>query len=130
MEYHDFIGKVQNRARLGTTGEAVSATRATLEVLGQRLQQGEAAHLAAQLPSEVAVYLKNGSPGETFGVEEFFERVGKSENVNTPEAVHHARAVVSVVQEAVSKGQTTDVRAQLSDEYDPLFESGSEGKMD
>lgn len=129
MQYHEFIGKVQNRARLGTTGEAVRATRATLEVLGQRLHQGESEHLASQLPAEVAVFLENDHPDEAFGVEEFFERVGTRENVNLPEAAHHARAVISVVKEAVSKGQFNDVRAQLPEEYDPLFESGSEGEM-
>jgi uncharacterized protein (DUF2267 family) len=129
MQYHEFIGKVQNRARLGTTGEAVRATRATLEVLGQRLYHGEAAHLASQLPTEIGVFLKNDHPDEAFGVEEFFERVSTRENVDVPDAAHHARAVISVVKEAVSKGQFNDVRAQLPEEYDPLFESGSEGEM-
>lgn len=129
MQYHEFIGKVQNRARLGTTGEAVRATRATLEVLGERLHHGEAGHLASQLPSEVAVFLENDRPDEAFGVDEFFERVGTREKVDVPDAAHHARAVISVVKEAVSKGQVNDVLAQLSPEYDPLFESGSEGEM-
>lgn len=129
MQYHEFIGRVQNRARLGTTGEAVRATRATLEVLGERLHHGEAAHLASQLPEEVAVFLRDDQSDEAFGVEEFFERVGMKEKVDVPDAVHHARAVISVVQEAVTKGQIKDVRSQLPEEYDPLFESGSEGEM-
>lgn len=129
MQYHDFIGKVQHRARLGTTEEAVRATRATLEVLGQRLYGGEANNLAAQLPQEVGNYLTDSGESQTFGVDEFFERVSQSSNVDLPDAAHHARAVISVIQEAVSAGQMEDVRAQLSDEYDPLFEAGSEGEM-
>lgn len=129
MQYHEFIGKVQNRARLGTAGEAVRATRATLEVLGQRLHHGESEHLASQLPEEVAIFLENDHPDEAFGVEEFFERVGTREKVDLPKAVHHARAVISVVKEAVSEGQFDDVRGQLPEEYDPLFDSGSEGEM-
>jgi uncharacterized protein (DUF2267 family) len=50
MTYDEFIGQVHHRARLGTTGDAVRATRATLEVLGERLFGGEAKDLAAQLP--------------------------------------------------------------------------------
>jgi uncharacterized protein (DUF2267 family) len=129
MQYHEFIGQVQHRARLGSTGEAVRATHATLEVLGQRLFGGQANKLASQLPSEVGHYLTEGQVSETFGVEEFFVRVSERENVDLPDAVHHARAVVSVVQEAVTPGEIDKVRAQLPDEYDPLFESGSEGEM-
>lgn len=53
MKYDEFMGMVQNRARLASTGEAVRATRATLQTLGQRLFGGEAKDLAAQLPQEV-----------------------------------------------------------------------------
>jgi len=129
MQYHDFIGKVQNQARLGTTGEAVRATRATLEVLGKRMHETEAKHLAAQLPAEVGNFLIDGQENQTFGLDEFFERVSKSANVDLPDAAHHARAVIAVVREAVSMGQMEDVRAQLPDEFDPLFEGGSEGDM-
>ena len=59
MNYHDFMGHVQNRARLGTTGEAVHATRATLNVLSQRLYGDMSDNLAAQLPEEIGDYLKN-----------------------------------------------------------------------
>lgn len=129
MQYHEFIGKVQNRARMGTTAEAVRATRATLEVLGERLYGGAADDLAAQLPSEVRNYLTDGEESNTFGLDEFFERVSKNENVDLPDAAHHARVVMSVVQDASSHGQIKDIRAQLPEEYDPLFESGSEGEM-
>jgi uncharacterized protein (DUF2267 family) len=129
MRYHEFIGKVQNRARLGTTGEAVRATRATLEVLGERLYGGAAENLAAQLPSELGNYLTERKENQSFNLDEFFERVSVREKVDLPRAVHHARAVISVVQEAVTEGEIEDVRAQLPDEYDQLFESGSEGEM-
>jgi uncharacterized protein (DUF2267 family) len=107
------------------------ATRATLEVLGRRLHHGENEHLASQLPQEVAVFLENDHPDVAFGMEELFERVGTKtkEKVDLPEAVHHARAVISVVKEAVSKEQFNDVRGQLPEEYDPLFESFSEDEM-
>lgn len=130
MQYHEFMGEVQNRARLGSTAEAVRATRATLEVLGQRLFGGEADELAAQLPAEIQNYLTDGEESQAFGLDEFFERVSKNEGVDLPDAAHHARAVLSVVQDAVSHGQIKNVRAQLPEEYDPLFESGSEGEMD
>ncbi len=129
MQYDEFIGRVQNRARLGTTGEAVRATRATLEVLGQRLFGGEAKDLAAQLPREVAIYLEAEARSESFGLQEFFRRVSEREQVELPDGIHHARAVISVVRDAVTEGELEDVMAQLPEEYRALFESGSEGEM-
>lgn len=129
MQYDEFIGLVQNRARLASNGEAVRATRATLEVLGTRLFGGEAEDLAAQLPEEVGYYLRQVEINETFGLDEFFKRVSQREKIDLPQAVHHARAVISVVQEAVSAGEMADVQAQLPDEFAPLFEAGSEGTM-
>lgn len=130
MNYDEFIGQVQARARLGSTGEAVRATRATLAVLGQRLFGGEVEDLAAQLPSEVGYYLQQTEASESFGLNEFFRRVSEHEGVDLPDAVHHARVVISVVQEAVTPSEVKDIRAQLPDEFDPLFEAGSEGTMD
>jgi uncharacterized protein (DUF2267 family) len=129
MTYDEFMGQVQNRARLGSTGDAVRATRATLEVLAQRLYGGEAEDLAAQLPHEIQPFLEKTGPSEDFGVDEFFRRVSEVESVDLPEAVYHARAVVSVLRDAVTPGEIEDMRAQLPGEYDPLFESGATGEM-
>jgi uncharacterized protein (DUF2267 family) len=122
MNYDEFIGRVQNRARLASTGEAVRATRATLEVLGQRLFGGEADDLAAQLPQELQAYLRQAKPSESFDLGEFHRRVTEAEGVEYPEVVFHARAVMSVLQDAVTRGEMNDVRAQLPDDYNDLFE--------
>jgi uncharacterized protein (DUF2267 family) len=127
MKYNEFIGNVQNRARLGTQGEAVRATRATLEVLGERLFGGEAKDLAAQLPEEIGVYLKQDGESDAFGLSKFYELVSDREGVDLPEAVHHARSVISVVKEAVTAGELDDVRGQLPQEYDDLFEADIQG---
>ena len=49
--------------------------------------------------------------------------------MDLPRAVYHARVVMEVLQEAVTKGEMDDVRSQLPDEYAPLFEAGSQGEM-
>jgi uncharacterized protein (DUF2267 family) len=130
MQYTEFVGHVQNRARLGTQGEAVRAIRATLETLGERMVKGQAENLAAQLPQEIGYYLQQqADTTDRFSLDEFFERVAKRENVDMPDATHHARAVVSVLAEAVPPGQLQRVKGQLPDEFEPLFAAGSEGKM-
>jgi uncharacterized protein (DUF2267 family) len=127
MKHNEFIGKVQNRARLGTSGQAVRSTQATLEVLGQRLFGGEAKDLAAQLPREIGIYLKQNDGSEAFGLDEFYERVSEKEGVDLPDAVHHARSVISVVQESVTAGELDHVRGQLPEEYNDLFEADIQG---
>lgn len=130
MNFDEFIGRVQSRGRMASEGEALKATRATLEVLGQRLAGGEPSNLAAQLPEEIGRFLHaDGGTGERFDLDEFFRRVSEREGVDLPVSVHHARAVIAVLQEAVSAGEMRDVRAQLPTEFAPLFEAGSEGQM-
>ncbi len=128
MDYHHFIDQVQARAHLASSDEALKATRATLETLGERLQGGEPGDLASQLPSEIKSFLGEEGKGENFGLEEFLDRVTRREGIEKPAARSHARAVLSVVQEAVSEGELEDVRGQLPREYDPLFDSGDEGE--
>lgn len=131
MQYNEFVGQVQHRARLGSTGDAVRAIRVTLETLAERLTNGETKDLASQLPREIAHYLEEVPTvgGERFSLDEFFQRVSIRESVGLPEAVFHARVVVEVLQEAVSKGEINDVRAQLPPEFAALFEAGSTGQF-
>ncbi len=128
MQYEEFVGQVQNQARLGTQGAAVKAIQATLETLGERLVEGSAKNLASQLPREIGHSLKEKGT-ERFGLEEFFERVAERETADLPDAVYHARVVISVLGDAVGPGEIEKVAAQLPDEYTPLFEAGSTGPM-
>lgn len=130
MTYDAFTGAVDHRARLGTTGAAVKAIRATLETLAERLHGNEADHLAAQLPAEIGLYMQRVDRDVTLTLDEFFERVADREGVDLPDAVFHARAVLSVVQDAVSAGELNDVRVQLPDEFASLFEAGATDEMD
>jgi uncharacterized protein (DUF2267 family) len=130
MKYHDFLGQVQHRAELPTTEAAVSATRATLQTLAERVTRGQANHVAAQLPEELAIYLSDAKPKpERFSLEEFLDRVAAREKTDMPDAVYHARVVVEVLEEAISPDEWEQLRAQLPEDYNPLFESGSTGPM-
>lgn len=131
MKHDEFIGQVQHYARLSSRGEAERATRATLETLSERLAGGEAKDLASQLPQEIGEHLRRewSGLGERFDLAEFFQRVSEREGVKYQDAVFHARAVIGVVEHAVSPGEIKDVRAQLPAEFAGLFESGNTGPM-
>ena len=130
MQFDEFTGKVQHKAKLATTGEALAATRATLETLAERVAGDEPKNLAAQLPQEIGKYLEGAHIVERFSLAEFFDRVTEKEGVDKPVAVYHARAVIDTVMEAVSEGEIEDLKAQLPDEWNPLFEMGAEGNLD
>ncbi len=134
MQHDEFIGQVQHRARLASRGDAERAVRATLESLAERLSDGMAENLAAQLPHEVGEHLRRkvsvaAGPGERFTLDDFFHRVSEAEGVELPQAVFHARVVLEVVEEATTGGLFAKLRDQLPDEWDRLFEAGAEGRM-
>ena len=130
MQTDEFLGQVQNKAHLATLGEAMRATRATLETLAERLGPDETRHLASQLPHEIQLFLSDaGLPvPERFSSEEFLLRVCAREGIDLPLSTHHARAVIDVLTEAISPGEITDVLDRLPADYRRLF-AGSEGKM-
>lgn len=127
MKYHEFLGAVQNQARLDSDSAAVSAVRATLETLSERLAGGQSEHVAAQLPEEIGYYLKQAGKDESFELDEFYRRVADREAVDYADAVYHAKVVMRVLGKAITPGEMTDLRAQLPDEFDDLFEIDGEG---
>jgi len=117
---------------MSSRGDAERATKATLETLGERLVGGAANNLASQLPPLIGDYLRSGADMEIaeMTLDDFFRRVSEREEVDLPKSIHHARAVVSVLQDAVSEWQIDKVREQFPKEWAPLFDSGSEGRME
>src|SRR5436309_13242238 len=97
MKYDEFISQVQHRAKLNSREDAVRASSATLETLGERLAGGEAKDLASQLPRELDLYLERAYTGiqQSFSLDEFFWRVSQREGVDLTESTYHARVVRS-----------------------------------
>lgn len=132
MNHDEFIGQVQHRARLDSRGAAEAATRATLTTLGERLAGGKPSNVAGQLPQEIRLHLeREDGPAESFGVRDFYARVAERESAGTdlPEAAFHARAVLSVVDEATTGGDLQQVAQQLGDDYAELFAFGDFGDI-
>ena len=130
MQADEFIGKVQQRARLSSRQEAEDAIRAVLTTLAQRLAGGSATNLAAQLPPSVARHLRTTeTQGRQIGPDRFIEAVAEREGVEEPEAAFHTRAVFDVLEDA-THGALDKVRAQLPDAFDAIFSAGTEGDMD
>jgi uncharacterized protein (DUF2267 family) len=128
MRYDQFVSRVQHRGGFRSQADTVAAIRATLETLAERLKGGEAEHLAAQLPQELAFYLRPSLVGTgDFALDEFFSRIGQREGVDAAAAAEHARVIAGVLGEAVSAGEISDVRTQLGSEFGTLFAARESG---
>ena len=115
MDHDTFIGKVQQRADLGSRGEADTAIRAVLTTLGERIQAGEANDLASQLPVEIDRYLEEAESGQQFDFEEFASRVAERVALDSlaDRPGQLAQAVMSVVADATDTGQFQEVVTHL-----------------
>ncbi len=135
MHHEEFIGQVQARAQLEGRGRAERASRATLETLGERIPEGLADNLAAQLPHEIGEHLRRtevygglGS-GERFGRDEFIRRVAAKAGVDEPKAAYIARVVLSVTKDATQGGIMDKIAASLSEDLRPLVTAGAQGPL-
>ena len=131
MNEEEFLAHVRERAALDSIDEARKVTGVTLRVLGSRITDPEAEALAAQLPEAFDVDLTwgNGTGAESFGAETFVRCVHEREvendhidDIDADSAETHVKAVASVLNDVVTDDELSDVRAQLSDGYDRLFD--------
>ncbi|GAA1098471.1 MULTISPECIES: DUF2267 domain-containing protein [Streptomyces violaceusniger group] len=116
MRYEEMTGLVQARAQLPDRQSAERAVRATLETLAERIPDGLADHMAAQLPLEAAEPLRRvaasheGSPeertyrrdhGERFDLTGFAGRIAWRTEHTEEEALREAAAFFEVLDSAV-----------------------------
>jgi len=131
MVYEEFVRRVQSRARLGSRGSALEAIRASLETLSLRLGHENSQGIARQLPREIAAYLlvvaDDDRHVQQFPLDEFLQRICAKEDVQYSDAIVHARVVLEVLTEAVSPRVMDEVRNQLPEEFQPLFEAVNTG---
>ncbi len=135
MQHHDFVGQVQARARLAEMGQAESAIRGTLETLGERIPEGLAENLAAQLPREIGEHLRRTvtlsglGTGERFDRDEFVARVAERAGMDESHATFAARVVLEVTDEATQGGIMQRLRDSLPADLAELARAGSHGHL-
>ena len=121
MRYDEFLARVRERGEYADRSEAERATHAVLELLAQRLVEGERKDLAAQLPHELQDVVVSDLAQEPFGVEEFLRRLAQRLSASEDTARRDASAVLTTLAEAVSGGQVNQILTQLPAAYAPLF---------
>lgn len=112
MRHDTLIGQVQARARLPDRGAAERAVRATLETIAERIPDGVADHLAAQLPAEVDEHLlrvtaphehsrEQRGRADPFDLTVFLGRIAWRAGISEEAALREATAVLEVLDAAV-----------------------------
>ncbi|WP_408959363.1 DUF2267 domain-containing protein [Natrinema sp. 74] len=126
MQDDEFYGLVQEAGHLDTTDRARTTTEAVLETLGEALTGGEAKDVAAQLPDEMAATIADADhDGAGYDRAAFVERVGehlRDTDIEPDDAERYADAVTDALAVALTDGELRDLKAQLDDDLDPLFE--------
>lgn len=139
MRYEEFTGQVQARAALGSRQAAEASVRATLETVAERVPDGVADHLAAQLPHEVAeplrraVAVHEAAPhvraearerGEPFDLSVFAGRVAWRAETSEEEALRRAAAVMDVLDAAVAPELMRKLESALPPDIREVLPSG------
>jgi uncharacterized protein (DUF2267 family) len=109
--------------------EAERATRATLETLGERLDEDEATELAAKLPGELGAWVLTARDRGDFGLDEFLRRIAEREGVDPATARRHAEAVFAALAETIGLERLTEIVAALPADYDELLPPGDSNSV-
>jgi uncharacterized protein (DUF2267 family) len=123
MDDDRFVTTVAEFAGTDRDG-AERAIGATLQTLAERIAEGEARDLAAELPPRAAAWLATTTPAEGFDLDEFLRRVAEREGVDDATAERHAHAVFAALGRAVSDDEFDDMMAELPREFDRLLPRG------
>jgi uncharacterized protein (DUF2267 family) len=121
----ELVTIVAQAARTGR-GQAEQAFKATLQTLAERIDRGEARHLASSLPEDLAPWLATSSPAEPFDVDEFMRRVADREGVDIETAARHVAAVFVALQRVLPEREFNHLSSQLPRDFLPLLPRGPE----
>jgi uncharacterized protein (DUF2267 family) len=119
-ESEQFLTIVREAAGISRE-EAEQATRATLSVLGDRIDRDEARQLAATLPPEVAAWLHTDTEAQGFGLDEFVRRVAEQLGTDAHTAQIRTAAVFGALRRMAARDELADVAAELPREFEPLI---------
>jgi uncharacterized protein (DUF2267 family) len=124
VDYAEFIDIVARGARIDREA-AERVTRATLQTLAERIDEGESRELASELPPELAALVTTSSPAEGFDLDEFVRRVADRAEIEPRLAERRAAAVFTALGQAVSPKELHDLLEELpTPEYSRLLPAG------
>jgi uncharacterized protein (DUF2267 family) len=83
--------------------------------------------VASQLPDELKELLLSRGDTDIYEVQEFYRRIGARADTNYNDAAKRAKAVIGVLQEAISAGEVQDMIESLPEQYAKIFDGDQSG---
>ncbi|AKZ54257.1 hypothetical protein SAM23877_1208 [Streptomyces ambofaciens ATCC 23877] len=122
MRLDEFLTLVRDRGEYHSEDEAEQVSRAVLWVVASRVGPEEATALASDLPAPLAeaLRLERGRP-ESFGRDEFLQRVAQQTGARPRTAEWDAGAVLSTLTEAVPGERVDRLLTHLPTDCADLF---------
>ena len=131
MRFHELVEMVQKEGALESQAEAEKALRATLSSLGECLYRTERRHLASQLPKKAKGYLSEFVDSKVtregaacLTIQEFYDRVGARADVTRSRAMERAKAVATVLRQALPEGEWRHIILEMPKAYQELLAEG------
>lgn len=121
MKPDDFFRKVKDQAGLDSTEEGARLTEVVLTALAARIERGDRADLASELPGEFSRYFDSGREQELLPARDFVDLVSARYDGGIERTGELIRAVLGTLREAVSEGRVQQLMAELPEDYGPLF---------
>ncbi|MET8897402.1 DUF2267 domain-containing protein [Streptomyces albogriseolus] len=120
MEYDAILAQAAERAGV-SPDDAETLTRASFDVLADRMRGGEAQDLAQPLPEPLKSWLRTDEEiAMGYGANSFVRRVSRRADVPREPAEVGILVLSATVREAVGDQEPSDGTAQLPREYDIL----------
>lgn len=127
---HDWLEELEREGRFRDQEQALSALRAVVQTLRDRLTVEEAADLGAQLPTLIRGFYYErwkpaAQPKKLRSLDEFLQEITPLLNPGItvgPEAA--ARAVFALLSRRITRGEIEDVRHMLPKQVEALWPEG------
>lgn len=122
MNYDEFLSKVKERTDIVSDVQGSTVLTAILNTLAERITPEQRHNLASQLPEDLKHLVIIEDDAETFGLDDFYNRVSQRLNTSRERTGEISEEVLLILSEAVSQGEIDNIKAELPEEFYQLFE--------
>ncbi|MFB6221052.1 MAG: DUF2267 domain-containing protein [Halolamina sp.] len=123
MTLQGAITKVQFETDIEEDETAKETLRETFDLLAERISREEGKNIAGKLPAEMETWTIDWDTHaeQSFGVDEFLERLADRLDVDKQTAQHRAQAAFEALEMETDPFERSRIEGQLPDEYDTLL---------